>query len=160
MRFQTSARLSRYVAITATLLTLASNLAAYSSLPESRSNDLTGYYFIAGKAPKGFENISELALDDHRGSKANGTLNGFIHTEQKVFYKLLRPLQSGDTFSFTTISVRDISYQFTGRFLKPINFSQTQPAMDEVVLKGHLIKMQGRRKVAESDVNFTYSVGG
>jgi hypothetical protein len=83
MRFQTSARLSRYVAITATLLTLASNLAAYSSLPESRSNDLTGYYFIAGKAPKGFENISELALDDHRGSKANGTLNGFIHTEQR-----------------------------------------------------------------------------
>jgi hypothetical protein len=139
---------------------LVSNLAAHSSLSKSRSNDLTGFYFIAGKAPKGFENISELALDDQRGSKTNGTLNGFIHAKQKVFYKLMRPAQNGDTLSFTTISVRGISNQFTGRFLKPGNFSQTQPAMDEVVLKGHLIKMQGRRKVAESNVSFTYSVGG
>ena len=75
-----------------------------------------------------------------------------------VDFPLVAPALKGKAFAFTTQEVEGISYRFAGNFVKLGNFPEERPE-DEVILKGHLTKLQGGKTVAESDVGFRYTGG-
>lgn len=124
------------------------------------------YYFHPEEAPKGFQDIDHLSLStlDMKGDEmVNVPLHGLIRLKAKgkgpaVDFALIAPALKDKAFSFTTQEVGGISYRFAGNFVKLGNFPETRPE-DEVVLKGHLAKLQGGKTVAESEVGFRYTGG-
>ncbi len=124
------------------------------------------YYFHEQEAPKGFQDIDHLNLStfDMKGDEmVDVPLHGAIRLKAKgpepaVDFELIAPALKGKAFSFTTQEVGGISYRFAGSFVKLGNFPEERPE-DEVILKGHLTKLQGGKTVAESDVRFRYTGG-
>jgi hypothetical protein len=127
---------------------------------ESQKVDVFGYYSPQGKLPAAFAEIDHLHLStiDSRGNSA--PLSGFIRPKRKAAqdYRLVQPKLEGKKLTFKTRAVRGISYSFDGTFTKLGNFPVERPE-GEVLLNGHLIKMRKGKKVAETDVSFTYSGG-
>jgi hypothetical protein len=129
--------------------------------------DLFGYYYFhEGEAPKGFQDIDHLNLStiDMKGDEmVDVPLHGAIRLKAKgtgpaVDFPLIAPVLKGKAFTFTTQEVGGIAYRFAGNFVKLGNFPDERPE-DEVILKGHLTKLQGGKTVAESDVGFRYTGG-
>ena len=129
--------------------------------------DLFGYYYFhEQEAPKGFQDIDHLNLStiDMKGDEmVDVPLHGAIRLKPKgkgpaVDFPLIAPTLKGKAFSFTTQEVGGIAYRFAGTFVKLGNFPEERPE-DEVILKGHLTKLQGGKTVAESDVGFRYTGG-
>jgi hypothetical protein len=124
------------------------------------------YYFHEVEAPKVFQDIEHLSLStiDVKGDEiVDVPLHGAIRLKVKgkspaVDFPLIAPILKGKAFSFTTQEVGGISYRFAGSFVKLGNFPEERPE-DEVILKGHLTKLQGGKSVAESDVGFRYTGG-
>jgi hypothetical protein len=127
---------------------------------ERQKIDVFGYYSPQGKLPAAFAEIDILLLStiDNQGNPA--PLNGFIRPKRKSAkdYRLVNPKLEDKNLTFKTQAVRGISYSFAGAFTKLGNFPVDRPE-GEVLLKGHLIKMRNGKKVAETDVSFTYSGG-
>lgn len=135
--------------------------------PAAPKVDLFGYYYFhEEEAPKGFQEIDHLHLStiDMKGEEmVEVPLHGWIRLKEKgnapgVDFPLIAPTLKDRAFSFTTQTVGGISYRFAGSFVKLGNFPEERPE-DEVVLKGHLTKLQGGKPVAESDVGFRYTGG-
>jgi hypothetical protein len=124
------------------------------------------YYFHEGEAPKGFQDVDHLNLStfDMKGDEmVDVPLHGAIRLKAKgkapaVDFQLIAPALKGKALSFTTQEVGGIAYRFAGNFVKLGNFPEERPE-DEVILKGHLTKLQGGKTVAESDVGFRYTGG-
>jgi hypothetical protein len=118
--------------------------------------DVFGYYYLReNEAPKGFQDISELYLStvDYRdGKEVRVPLNGFIRLKPK------KGKGAESAVVFTTREVGGVSYRFAGAFVKLGNFPQERPE-DEIILKGHLIRLQGGKVAAEGDVGFRYTGG-
>jgi hypothetical protein len=139
----------------------------YTGLPpsvhatvENQKVDVFGYYFPKSRLPRAFAEIDHLYLStiDDQGNPTS--LNGWIRPKRRAAkdYHLVNPTLEGKKLTFTTQAVRGISYSFTGTFTKLGNFPVDRPE-GQVVLKGHLIKMLNGKKVAETDVSFTYTGG-
>lgn len=132
--------------------------------------DVFGYYYLPdGKAPKGFQDISELHLstfDYKDGKELTVPLYGWIRLKPKkvngkevaVDFPLVAPSRKERSLTFTTREVGGVSYRFTGAFTRLGNFPKERPE-DEVILKGRLTKLQGGKVAAESDVGFHYTGG-
>ncbi len=131
--------------------------------------EVFGYYYLPeGKAPKGFQEISELHLStfDKDGKELAVPLYGWIRLKPKVVkgkqvavdFPLVAPTRKERSLTFTTKEVGGVSYRFTGDFTRLGNFPEERPE-DEVLLKGRLTKLQGGKVVAESDVGFHYTGG-
>ena len=157
----------------AAMMTLAVVLgaAAAPAAPAKPANiDVFGYYDLReNEAPKGFQDISELYLStvDYRdGKEVRVPLNGFIRLKPKkgkgaesaVDFPLVAPARKDRNLVFTTREVGGVSYRFAGAFVKLGNFPEERPE-DEVILKGHLARLQGGKVVAEGDVGFRYTGG-
>lgn len=131
--------------------------------------DLFGYYYLGDPAPKGFADISELHLSaiDFQGDKmVKVPLHGMIRMKPKpgkgpesaVDFPLVAPTLKGRAFTFTTREVGGVSYRFSGSFVRLGNFPEERPE-GEVILKGHLSRLQGGKVTVESDVGFLYTGG-
>jgi hypothetical protein len=132
--------------------------------------DVFGYYYLPeGKAPKGFQDLSELHLstfDYKDGKELAVPLYGWIRLKPKVVtgkeaavdFPLVAPTRKERSLTFTTKEVGGVSYRFAGSFTRLGNFPEERPE-DEVVLKGRLTKLQGGKVAAESDVGFHYTGG-
>ena len=124
--------------------------------------DVTGAYFPAGQLPAEFADIEHLSLAtiDAQGNAAD--LNGFIRPKERSAkdYKLVDPKLEGKFLTFTTTTVRGVSYSFKGSFERLDDFSKNPPAADELILKGTLTKMEDGEEAALTRVGFTYSAGG
>ena len=132
--------------------------------------DVFGYYYLPdGKAPKGFQDISELHLstfDYKDGKELTVPLYGLIRLKPKVVkgkevavdFPLVAPARKERSLTFTTKEVAGVSYRFAGAFTRLGNFPEERPE-DEVLLKGRLTKLQGGKVAAESDVGFHYTGG-
>jgi len=144
--------------------------AAGTAPAKSATIDVFGYYYLReNEAPKGFQDISELYLStvDYRdGKEVRVPLNGFIRLKPKkgkgaesaVDFPLVAPVRKDRGLVFTTREVGGVSYRFAGTFVKLGNFPVERPE-DEVILKGHLTRLQGGKAVAEGDVGFRYTGG-
>lgn len=129
--------------------------------------DVFGYYYLPdGKAPKGFQDISELHLstfDYKDGKELTVPLYGWIRLkpqgkEVAVDFPLVAPTRKERSLTFTTKEVGGVSYRFAGAFTKLGNFPEERPE-GEVILKGRLAKLQGGKVVAEGDAGFHYTGG-
>jgi hypothetical protein len=143
---------------------VGADLAAPTPAPKV---DLFGYYYLhEEEAPKGFRNIDHLHLStiDMKGDEmVEVPLHGWIRLKAMgsspiVDFPLIAPTLEDKAFTFTTKAVGGISYRFAGSFVKLGNFPEDRPE-DEVVLKGHLIRLQEGKPAAEADVGFRYTGG-
>jgi hypothetical protein len=153
------------LALFAILATVASGAGA----PAAKV-DVFGYYYLPdGKAPKGFQDISELHLstfDYKDGKELTVPLYGWIRLKPKkvngkevaVDFPLVAPSRKERSLTFATKEVGGVSYRFVGAFTKLGNFPEERPE-GEVILKGRLAKLQGGKVVAEGDVGFHYTGG-
>lgn len=125
----------------------------------SAEDDFFGYYYIQN-APKAFADISEIHLAGTFGAEQKPPVHGLIRLKRKSAkdFKVLKPIVNGKSILFSTTAVGGISYKFTGEFTKMGNFPELQPE-GEVLLKGTLQKFNGKTKIAEAKLNFTYSAG-
>ena len=64
-----------------------------------------------------------------------------------------------DNFTFTTISIRGVSYSFAGKFLKGGVYASGILDDETPVLEGTLTKFRDGKKVAEANLKFVYFGG-
>jgi hypothetical protein len=64
-----------------------------------------------------------------------------------------------DNFTFTTMTLRGVSYSFAGRFLKSGVYASGILDDETPVLEGTLTKFRGGKKVAEANLKFVYFGG-
>jgi hypothetical protein len=126
----------------------------------NRTDDVYGYFFIAGKVPAAFRNIDHLNLEGKYGRDQHPASYGRIRLKSKVLtdYVLRNAIVDGKNLSFTTRTVRGVSYEFTGTLT--ITDFHSEPRSDEIVLTGTLKKMQAGKVIAEEKVGFTWENGG
>ena len=152
------------------VLVLAVGTVVFAAGSPPAKVDVFGYYYLLeGKAPKGFQDVSELHLstfDYKDGKELTVPLYGWIRLKPKVVkgkevavdFPLVAPTRKERSLTFTTKEVGGVSYRFAGSFTKLGNFPEERPE-GEVILKGHLAKLQGGKVVAEGDVGFHYTGG-
>lgn len=136
---------------------------SFASAQRAKKLDTFGYYFIQNPS-KNFSDISEIHLSGDYGSKQKPPVFGLIRLKNKKardFY-LNKPFQKGKFISFSTKSVDGVSYQFRGNFTKLYDrVIETRPGTtpNGIVLRGSLIKLKGKKKIAIQQVGFTYFAG-
>jgi hypothetical protein len=152
------------------VLVLAVGTVVFAAGAPPAKVDVFGYYYLPeGKAPKGFQDISELhlsTLDYKDGKELTVPLYGWIRLKPKkvngkeiaVDFPLVSPTRKERSLTFTTKEVGGVSYRFAGAFTRLGNFPEERPE-GEVILKGRLIKLQGVKVAAEGDVGFHYTGG-
>jgi hypothetical protein len=64
-----------------------------------------------------------------------------------------------DNFTFTTVTLRGVSYSFSGKFLKGGIFYTSDLDETVPVLEGTLTKFRGGQKIAEANLSFGYFGG-
>lgn len=137
------------------------------SSTSSQEPDIFGYFYIKGKAPKGFADFDFLQLggNGEYGAGANPPDYGTIMLKERsariatVNYPLLKPTLNGKNFSFKTKTVGGVGYEFDGVFSR-MDFSnvETQP-QGKVVLTGTLKKKKAGKIIAQSKVAFRWELG-
>jgi hypothetical protein len=160
----------RFPALTFLVLSAILGAAVLGAGAPPAKVDVFGYYYLPeGKAPKGFQDISELHLstfDYKDGKELTVPLYGWIRLKPKVVkgkevavdFPLVTPTRKERSLTFTTKEVGGVSYRFAGAFTRLGNFPEERPE-GEVILKGRLTKLQGGKVATESDVGFHYTGG-
>ena len=122
--------------------------------------DVFGYYFLEGKVSKEFDEIDHLHLSTINDKGKDSPLNGLIRPKKKnqTDYVLVAPKLKLPELSFTTKSVKTISYKFSGKFVKLGDFPTKPPK--GAILEGKLTKLKGAKIVVEENVKFRYESGG
>lgn len=144
---------------------MPSETKAEPALPETVENeaeaafDAEGYYYIAGELPKGFKDFESFNVRN----------KNYESEDESEYGKLIAPQGSvdtgkefdfskisigGDQIQFETVSVKGISYSFSGKYTVTRNFSWLEPEEKLQVLEGRLIKKRGGKKIAEAQVKF------
>src|ERR1043166_3975176 len=116
---------------------------------QSKGNrfDPDGSFWIKGTAPDAFSDFGGINLNakrDKRLPKAGLEL----HNGRAFRFKQLSVSQ--ERFTFTTVALSNISYSFTGRFLKGGVYGAGNLDDETPVLEGTLIKYRNGKKVAEA----------
>lgn len=129
------------------------------SASAQNETDIFGYYSIE-KPTKAFADISELHLSGGYGARQNPPFYGFIRlkTKRAKDFRLLKPALNGKSLTFSTTSVKGVSYKFSGQFTKLGNFPELRPD-GEILLSGTLTKYRGKTKIASANVKFSYYAG-
>ena len=120
-------------------------------------NDIFGYYFIEGRAPAAFTDISEIHLAGDYGAQQKPPIYGLIRMKKKSAkdFQILKPTRRGKNISFETKAVGGVSYRFEGAFIDFPN----NTARESAVLSGVLRKYKGKTKISEASVKFRYEAG-
>jgi hypothetical protein len=74
-------------------------------------------------------------------------------------YRFTTLVVKRDNFTFTTMSIRGVSYSFAGKFLKGGVYASGILDDETPVLEGTLTKFRGGKKVAEANLKFVYFGG-
>ena len=123
---------------------------------ERRRFDPDGSFWIHGEHPNGFLDFSGFNLNAKNLKRlpASGVdLNNGKHFR----FKTLSVMQ--DNFTFTTVTISNISYSFSGSFLRGGVFESAGLDDETPVLEGRLTKYKGMKKVAEENLKFVYFAG-
>ena len=118
--------------------------------------DPDGTFWILGDPPDDFKNFGGINLNAKRQRRLNrpgvDITNGIKHRFRTLSV-------TRDRFTFKTVSVRGVSYSFSGRFLKGGVFAAADLDDKTPVLEGVLIKLKNGQKVAEAPLKFVYFGG-
>jgi len=147
----------RLTASVAPLFMIAVCLVQLSSAQTKRNRfDPDGSFWIKGDHPDGFSDFGGINLNakrDKRLPKAGLELNNgrrFRFSQLSV---------SRERFTFTTVVVSNISYSFSGRFLKGGVYLASNLDDETPVLEGTLVKYRNGKKIAEAKLSLVYFGG-
>lgn len=118
--------------------------------------DPDGSFWILGEHPDGFLDFGGIDLNNknlRRLPKQGLSLN----SGKNFRFKNISLKQ--DHFTFTTVSLSNISYSFSGRFLRGGVFESADFDDETPVLEGLLTKYKAGQKVAEARLKFVYFGG-
>ena len=113
-----------------------------------------GGYDVFGETPKGFEDVKRLyifRMRNNRRPRYSSGLDTWNDPEKSTLYKFISSLITRNKFTFTTATIRGVSYRFEGRFL----FAQPTQLDDRPTIEGQLSKYKNGAKVAEGKIAFT-----
>jgi hypothetical protein len=140
------------------VLALLTALAHISSQAQSSSRTFNpdGSFWVHGKPPNEFSDFGGINLNRKRVrhlpksglDEMNGRRFPFVRLSVKR-----------ERFTFTTVTVRGVSYSFEGRFLKGGNYQQDALGDEVPVLDGELKKFVAGKIVAQARLKFIYFGG-
>ncbi len=113
-----------------------------------------GGYDVFGETPKGLEDVKRLyifRMRNNRRPRYSSGLDTWNDPEKSTLYKFISSLITRNKLTFTTGTIRGVSYRFGGRFL----FAQPTQLDDRPTIEGQLSKYKNGAKVAEGKVPFT-----
>lgn len=129
------------------------------TLAVAQKFDPEGEFNVEGKLPKELSEISTIQLlRDIKRSFLNS--HSGLYTNRGVTYRFKTLTVTRERFTFTTVAIGDISYSFTGRFLRGGVFAELDSDQwGKPILEGQLSKFRGRRKLAGATLRFSYFGG-
>jgi hypothetical protein len=121
--------------------------------------DPEGEFNVEGKLPKELSEVSTIQLlRDIKKSFMNS--HSGLYTNRGVTYRFKTLTVTRERFTFTTVAIGEISYSFTGRFLRGGVFAELDSDQwGKPILEGQLSKFRGRRKVSAASLKFSYFGG-
>ena len=139
--------------------------------PEPKFNP-TGYFILANEVPKLFPSAlmkgGRIQIEIRTASfEVNSDLSitpyfsippeGVFKDNEIGDYKFTEINLKGFQISFKTETIEDVSYTFSGRFLKGGKYYKTMPK--GVVLKGQLARIRNGKMESQEDVGLTWEGG-
>ena len=118
--------------------------------------DPDGSFWISGSAPNGFSDFSGINLNAKR-TRHLPSPGVQLNNGRNFRFKQLNV--SRESFTFTTVALSNISYGFSGRFLRGGVFQAANLDEQTPVLEGMLTKYRNGKKVAEAKLKFVYFGG-
>jgi hypothetical protein len=147
---------SRFIRPALFLLTCVLAGAAVVGQAKKARFDPDGSFWIHGGAPEGFQDFAGINLNSKRLRRLPPA--GVQLNDGKAFrFKQLSVSQ--ERFTFTTVELSNISYSFSGKFLRGGVFAAANLDDETPVLEGMLTKYKGGAKVAEAKLKFVYFGG-
>jgi len=138
------------------LLLLSLVCPALSQRTKPAAFDPDGSFWIIGEPPTGFSDFGGINLN---GKKLRRLPPSGVQTNKGANYRFKTQIVKRSNFTFTTVTIGDVYYTFSGRFLKGGNFAATWLGDESPILEGTLTKFQGGKKVAEAKLKFSYFGG-
>ena len=118
--------------------------------------DPDGSFWVHGETPNEFSEFSGINLNAKHSRRLP---QPGLETNTGTFYKFKTLVVKRDNFTFTTMTVRGISYSFSGKFLKGGVYAAGNLDDETPVLEGTLTKFRGDKKLAEAKLKFVYFGG-
>ncbi len=137
------------------LLILTVTAPAFTQTKSSRF-DPDGSFWIKGDPPTEFSDFSGINLNAKR-SKYLPSPGLQLNNGRTYRFKTL--IVKRENFTFTTVVRNNVSYSFSGRFLRGGVFASSILDDEIPVLEGTLTKFRDGKKVAEAKLRFVYFGG-
>ena len=118
--------------------------------------DPDGSFWIKGDHPDGFSDFGGINLN---AKKDKHLPNPGLELNNGRAFRFKQLSVTRERFTFTTVTLSNISYSFSGRFLKGGVFGAGNLDDQTPVLEGTLIKYRNGKKVAEAKLTFVYFGG-
>ncbi|HSB26759.1 MAG TPA: hypothetical protein VLE19_02840 [Pyrinomonadaceae bacterium] len=151
---------NRIIRLTVAVISLLLISAYYSSPTKAQTRkprfDPDGSFWIKGKAPDGFSDFGGINLNAKR-VKRLPSAGVQLSNGRTLRFKQLRVTR--ERFTFTTAVVSNISYSFSGKFLKGGVYGAANLDDETPVLEGTLIKYRNGEKVTQAKLTFVYFGG-
>ena len=144
----------RTVSLMALLLVLMSSFPALSQ--KGARFDPDGSFWVSGTPPDDFLELSAINLNAKRLRRLPSP--GLQITDGTT-YRFKTLTVKRNNFAFTTVTLKNISYSFSGRFLRGGVYAETELNDERPVMEGTLTKYRAGRKVAEAKMQLYYFGG-
>ena len=118
--------------------------------------DPDGSFWIQGEHPNGFLDFSGINLN---AKKLRRLPSSGVDLNSGKHFRFKALSVKKDSFTFTTVTLSNISYSFSGKFLRGGVFETAGLDDETPVLEGVLTKYKGTKKVAEANIKFVYFGG-
>jgi len=142
-------------------LSLALPINHFSSGQKQNAFRPYGYYFIQGKAPKGFQDVDTIqywtSAQESSGPDVSERLAG-VNVMGGTRYRFATIWVNRKNFSFITKKVHGVHYTFSGRFLRT-NFLNEQLNEEKAVVRVTLVRYKNDIKVAQANITLSYFSG-
>ena len=118
--------------------------------------DPSGAFWIQGEPPNEFSDFSAINLNMRRLRRLPSS---GVQLNNGTSFRFKDVVVKQNNFTFTTVTARNVSYSFSGKFLKGGDFAATWMGEETPVLEGVLTKFRAGKKVAEAKLKFIYFGG-
>ncbi len=118
--------------------------------------DPDGSFWLIGTPPNEFSDFGGINLN---AKKLRRLPSPGLQTMEGKNFRFKTLTVKRHNFTFTTVTLGDVSYSFAGKFLKGGNFAETWLGDEAPVLEGTLTKFRGGKKLAEAKLKFSYFGG-
>jgi hypothetical protein len=144
----------RTVSLMALLLLLMSSFPAVSQ--KGARFDPDGSFWVSGTPPDDFLELSAINLNAKRLRRLPSP---GLQITNGTTYRFKTLTVKRNNFAFTTVALKNISYSFSGRFLRGGVYAETELNDERPVMEGTLTKYRAGNKVAEARIQFYYFGG-